>query len=83
MFIQITDPAHPVLLCLHGGLPEYFMTDRYPTGPESDFTVVWWEQRSAGFSYRGWRSGLASTHPASRWCAAALAICPGPGCSVR
>jgi len=52
MFIQSTDLAHPVLLCLHGGLPEFFMTDRYPTGLEDDFTVVWWEQRGAGLSYR-------------------------------
>jgi pimeloyl-ACP methyl ester carboxylesterase len=52
MFIQSTDPAHPVLLYLHGGLPEYFLTERYPTGLESDFTVVWWEQRGAGLSYR-------------------------------
>ena len=50
MFIQSTDPAHPVLLCLHGGLPEYFLTERYPTGLEKDFTVVWWEQRGAGLS---------------------------------
>jgi pimeloyl-ACP methyl ester carboxylesterase len=52
MFIQSTDPAPPVLLCLHGGLPEYFLTERYPTGLECDFTVVWWEQRGAGLSYR-------------------------------
>jgi pimeloyl-ACP methyl ester carboxylesterase len=51
MFIQGTDAAHPVLLCLHGGLPEYFLTERYPTGLEDDFTVVWWEQRGAGLSY--------------------------------
>ena len=51
MFVQSTDPAHPVLLCLHGGLPEYFLTERYPTGLENDFTVVWWEQRGAGLSY--------------------------------
>lgn len=51
MFIQSTDPAHPVLLYLHGGLPDYFLTDRYPTGLEKDFTVVWWEQRGAGLSY--------------------------------
>lgn len=51
MFIQSKDAAHPVLLLLHGGLPEYFLTDRYPTGPENDFTVVWWEQRGAGLSY--------------------------------
>jgi pimeloyl-ACP methyl ester carboxylesterase len=52
MFIQSTDAAHPVLLCLHGGLPEYFLTERYPTGLENDFTIVWWEQRGAGLSYR-------------------------------
>ena len=51
MFIQSKDPAHPVLLCLHGGLPEYFLTERYPTGLEDDFTVAWWEQRGAGLSY--------------------------------
>jgi pimeloyl-ACP methyl ester carboxylesterase len=51
MFIQRTDVTHPVLLCLHGGLPEYFLTERYPTGLENDFTVIWWEQRGAGLSY--------------------------------
>ena len=51
MFIQSKDPAHPVLLCLHGGLPEYFLTERYPTGLENYFTVAWWEQRGAGLSY--------------------------------
>jgi pimeloyl-ACP methyl ester carboxylesterase len=40
-----------VLLFLHGGLPEYFLTERYPTQLENDFTVVWWEQRGAGLSY--------------------------------
>jgi pimeloyl-ACP methyl ester carboxylesterase len=52
MFIQSKDAAQPVLLCLHGGLPEYFLTERYPTGLENDFTMVWWEQRGAGLSYR-------------------------------
>jgi pimeloyl-ACP methyl ester carboxylesterase len=51
MFIQSKDARHPVLLCLHGGLPEYFLTERYPTGLENDFTVAWWEQRGAGLSY--------------------------------
>ena len=51
MFIQSTDAAHPVLLFMHGGLPEYFLTERYPTGLENDFTVAWWEQRGAGLSY--------------------------------
>jgi pimeloyl-ACP methyl ester carboxylesterase len=52
MFIQSKDTARPVLLFLHGGLPEYFLTERYPTGLENDFTVAWWEQRGAGLSYK-------------------------------
>jgi len=51
MFIQCANPEHPVLLFLHGGLPEFFLTDRYPTGLDNDFTVAWWEQRGAGLSY--------------------------------
>jgi pimeloyl-ACP methyl ester carboxylesterase len=51
MFIQSKDATHPVLLFLHGGMPEYFLTERYPTGLENDFTVIWWEQRGAGLSY--------------------------------
>ena len=51
MFIQSKDATHPVLLYLHGGMPEYFLTERYPTGLENDFTVAWWEQRGAGLSY--------------------------------
>lgn len=52
MFIKSKDAANPVLLFLHGGMPEYFLTRRYPTGLEDHFTVVWWEQRGAGISYR-------------------------------
>jgi pimeloyl-ACP methyl ester carboxylesterase len=52
MFIKSKDDKHPVLLYLHGGLPDYFLTQRYPTGLEDDFTVVWWEQRGSGLSYR-------------------------------
>jgi pimeloyl-ACP methyl ester carboxylesterase len=52
MFIQYEDVARPVLLFLHGGLPEYFLTERHPTGLERDFTVVWWDQRGAGLSYQ-------------------------------
>jgi len=52
MFIQSKDTARPVLLFLHGGLPEYFLTERYPTGLDDDFTVAWWEQRGAGISYK-------------------------------
>jgi pimeloyl-ACP methyl ester carboxylesterase len=51
MFLQSKDPAHPVLLYLHGGMPEYFLTERYPTGLEDDFTVAWWDRRGAGLSY--------------------------------
>jgi pimeloyl-ACP methyl ester carboxylesterase len=40
-----------VLLYLHGGIPDYFLTQRYPTGLEDIFTVVWWEQRGSGISY--------------------------------
>ena len=51
MFIKSRDDANPVLLYLHGGMPDYFLTQRYPTGLEEIFTVVWWEQRGAGLSY--------------------------------
>jgi pimeloyl-ACP methyl ester carboxylesterase len=51
MFLRSTNEQHPVLLYLHGGLPEYFLTQRYPTGLENVFTVAWWEQRGAGLSY--------------------------------
>jgi pimeloyl-ACP methyl ester carboxylesterase len=51
MFIESKDTRHPVLLYLHGGLPEYFLTQKYPTGLENYFTVVWWEQRGSGISY--------------------------------
>jgi pimeloyl-ACP methyl ester carboxylesterase len=54
MFIKSKDERNPVLLFLHGGpgMPEYFLTGRYPTGLEDYFTVVWWEQRGSGLSYR-------------------------------
>ena len=53
MFIQSKDATKPVLLFLHGGpgMPEYFLTRRYPTGLEDLFTVCWWEMRGAGLSY--------------------------------
>jgi pimeloyl-ACP methyl ester carboxylesterase len=51
MFIKSKDRRHPVLLYLHGGMPDYFLTRRYPTGLEDLFTVVWWEQRGSGLSY--------------------------------
>jgi pimeloyl-ACP methyl ester carboxylesterase len=52
MFIKSKDTRNPVLLYLHGGMPDYFLTKKYPTGLEDYFTVVWWEQRGAGMSYR-------------------------------
>jgi pimeloyl-ACP methyl ester carboxylesterase len=51
MFIMSKDATHPVLLFLHGGMPDYFLTQKYPTGLEDYFTVVWWEQRGSGLSY--------------------------------
>jgi pimeloyl-ACP methyl ester carboxylesterase len=55
MFIKSKNETNPVLLFLHGGpgMPEYFLTEQYPTGLEDDFTVVWWDQRGAGLSYSG------------------------------
>lgn len=51
MFIQGKDSTKPVLLYLHGGIPDYFLTKKHPTGLEDIFTVVWWDQRWAGTSY--------------------------------
>lgn len=51
MFIQSKDASQPVLLYLHGGMPDYFLTKIFPTGFEDIFTVVWWEQRGSGMSY--------------------------------
>lgn len=51
MFIMGKNTGNPVLLYLHGGMPEYFLTEKYPTGLEEIFTVVWWEQRGSGISY--------------------------------
>jgi pimeloyl-ACP methyl ester carboxylesterase len=51
MFIQGRNAANPMLLYLHGGMPDHFLNDRYPTGLEDIFTVVWWEQRGSGLSF--------------------------------
>jgi pimeloyl-ACP methyl ester carboxylesterase len=51
MFIQGVDVRNPVLLYLHGGTPEFFLTERHPTGLEQLFTVVWWDRPGAGLSY--------------------------------
>ncbi len=40
-----------MLLYLHGGMPDYFLTAEMPTGLDRSFTVVWWEQRGSGLSY--------------------------------
>jgi pimeloyl-ACP methyl ester carboxylesterase len=51
MFIKGRDIHKPVLLYLHGGMPDYFLTRSHPTSLEDDFIVVWWEQRGSGISY--------------------------------
>lgn len=51
MFIKGRDITKPVLLYLHGGLPDYFLTERYPTCLEENFVVCWWEQRGTGLSF--------------------------------
>ena len=51
MFIKSKNQRNPVLLYLHGGIPDYFLTQKYPTSLEDHFTVVWWEQRGSGLSY--------------------------------
>lgn len=54
MIIKSKDISNPVLLFIHGGpgMPEYFLTEDYPTGLEENFTVVWWDQRGSGLSYK-------------------------------
>lgn len=52
MFLRGKDRTSPVLLYLHGGLPEYFLAEQHVTGLEESFVVCWWEQRGAGLSYR-------------------------------
>ncbi len=51
-FLMTSTPVEPVLLVLHGGpgMPEYWLTRRYPTGLEQLFRVAWWEQRGAALS---------------------------------
>ncbi len=51
MFIKGNNLKNPVLLYLHGGMPEYFLTNKYPAILEDYFTVVWWEQRGSGISF--------------------------------
>jgi len=51
MFIKGKDLDNPIILFLHGGIPVYFLTEKYPTHLEDNFTMVWWEQRNCGLSY--------------------------------
>lgn len=51
MFIKSKNLDNPVILYLHGGMPVYFLTEKYPTHLEDNFTMVWWEQRNCGISY--------------------------------
>lgn len=75
LFIKGRDAHRPVLLYLHGGMPDYFLTHRHPTGWDELFTVVWWEQRGAGLSYRAdappgsvtTETLIADTHALTDW----------------
>ncbi|NMM63055.1 alpha/beta hydrolase [Clostridium sp. P21] len=53
MVIKSKNSSNPILLFVHGGpgMPEYPLTEKYPTDLENHFTVVWWDQRGAGLSY--------------------------------
>ena len=53
MFIKGDNKNNPVLLFLHGGpaMPEYGLTQKYPTYLEKYFVVCWYEQRNGGLSY--------------------------------
>ncbi len=51
MFIKGKNLDNPIILFLHGGIPVYFLTEKYPTHLEDNFTMVWWEQRNCGISY--------------------------------
>lgn len=51
MFIKGKNLDNPIILYLHGGLPVYFLTEKYPTHLEDNFTMVWWDQRNCGISY--------------------------------
>jgi pimeloyl-ACP methyl ester carboxylesterase len=51
LFIKSKNEKNPVLLYIHGGIPDYFLAQSYPTGMEDYFTVVWWEMRGQGISF--------------------------------
>jgi pimeloyl-ACP methyl ester carboxylesterase len=56
-FIKGANQNAPVLLYLHGGMPDYFLTERYPSGLDSLFVVAWLDLRGAGRSYDPKRDG--------------------------
>ncbi|MCL2011389.1 MAG: alpha/beta hydrolase [Cystobacterineae bacterium] len=53
MFINGKNIDNPILLFIHGGpgMPEYPLTEKYPTSMDECFTVCWWEQRGASLSF--------------------------------
>jgi pimeloyl-ACP methyl ester carboxylesterase len=53
MFIRGKDKTKPVLLFLHGGpgMPEFAISQNYPTVLEDYFVVCWWEQGGSGLSF--------------------------------
>lgn len=61
MFIKGKNLDNPIILYLHGGMPVYFLTEKYPTHLEDNFTMVWWDQRNCGISYRSGSSQNAAT----------------------
>ena len=74
MFINGESADKPVLLFIHGGpgMPEYWLTRRYPFHPGRLFTVAWWEQRGSGLSYEPDISPKAMT--AERFVSDTLAV---------
>lgn len=61
MFIKGKNLDNPIILYLHGGMPDYFLTEKYPTHLENNFTIVWWDQRNCGISYHSGSSQNAAT----------------------
>lgn len=51
LFIKGKNTDNPIILYLHGGMPIYFLTEKYPTHLEDNFVLVWWDQRNCGISY--------------------------------
>ncbi len=66
MIIRGKDLNNPVLLYVHGGMPDTFLNQRYPTDLEEYFTVAWWDQRGAGLSYSPDLNRATRSHR-SRW----------------